>query len=254
MSNLSDKPPGKTYVRLNKAIADSGYCARRKADELIVAGQVCVNGKLVKTLGEKVCLAQDTITIDGRLLPQEAKVYLLFHKPVGFLTSREGTRNQRTIYTLLPQRFQSVDPAGRLDYESSGALILSNDGDFIHQVTHPRFHWEKQYAVKLNKPLSKEHVKRLEAGVFLKKEGKRAKMLSVKPDPNFPLTYNVVLVTGYNRQIRRSLEALGYTVEGLHRHAIGLVSLGAVMPGSFRKLTRQEWKGFYMETEKTPES
>lgn len=227
-------------IRLNKAIADSGYCARRKADELIAAGKVKVNGQAVTEMGTKVDSTTDKITVQGKPLPKAEKYYLLFHKPAGYVTSRRGGKTQKTIYELLPKEYQAADPAGRLDQDSSGALILSSDGDFLFKVTHPSFHVPKLYEIVLNHPLTPADIKRLQTGIRLMPEDKVAKMSKVLADEKNPYRYRVELLTGYNRQIRRSLKEIGHRVQVLHRVAFGPIGLGKLPEGETRLLTEAE--------------
>lgn len=227
-------------IRLNKAIADSGYCARRKADALIAGGKVQVNGQTVTEMGTKIDPTTDAITILGKPLPKGEKQYLLFHKPTGYVTSRKAGRTQKSIYEILPESYRAVDPAGRLDQDSSGALILSSDGDFLFRITHPRFHLPKLYEITLNKPLQPEDIQSLQTGVKLMPENKLARMSKVLPDSQNPLRYRVELITGYNRQIRRSLAELGYQVKTLHRLSFGPIWLGELASGSTRALTEAE--------------
>src|SRR5690606_4303900 len=130
--------------------------------------------------------------------------------------------------------YQSVDPAGRLDQDSSGALVLSNDGDFLFKITHPRFHVPKRYAVTLHKVLQPADLQALKRGIVLMPENKRAQMADIQPDPRNPKRYKIELITGYNRQIRRSLEVLGYRVEDLHRLAFGPATLRNLEIGGIR--------------------
>lgn len=226
-------------IRLNKHIADSGLCARRKADELIGAGRVQVNGVPVRELGTRINPQSDRVTVDGQPLPSSERFYLAFHKPAGYVTSRRGGRNQKTFYELLPAAYRSGDPAGRLDQETSGLLILSNDGAFIHRVSHPRYHQPKVYEVSLDHPLQAEDQAALEAGVLLTPEQKWARMHEVQPLA-LPAAYRVTLITGYNRQIRRSFALRGYRVRALKRLAFGPVRLGDLPPGEARPLTEAE--------------
>lgn len=230
----------RTSVRLNKAIADTGYCARRKADELISAGRVQVNGQTITEMGTRVEPAQDVITVNGLSLKQAEKTYLLFHKPTGFVTSRRGGRTGQSIYALIPTEHRSVDPAGRLDQESSGALLLTNDGDFLFQITHPRFHLPKLYEITLDRPLIPEEIEQLLTGIQLTPENKLARMSRVIPDPNDPCRYQVELITGYNRQIRRSLTEMRARVLTLHRLSFGPIQLGDLVSGQIRPLTPEE--------------
>lgn len=227
-------------IRLNKAIADSGLCARRKADELIEAHRVQVNGEPVSELGHKIDPEQDVITVDGHPLPSLNKVYLVFHKPAGVVTSRKTGRNQQSIYTLLPPEVQHADPAGRLDQDSSGLLILSSDGDFLNRITHPRYHLPKTYQVTLHRSLENEHRQQLKDGVMLEPEHKLARMAAIRSLPRKANTYEITLITGYNRQIRRSFELLGYKVKTLHRISFGPITLGDLPLKALRPLTPTE--------------
>lgn len=237
-------PTDKT-VRINKAIADSGYCARRKADELVAQGRVRVNGNPVREAGLKVDPTHDAITVDGQALPKTAPVYLALHKPVGYVTTRrpQGKR-QRSVYDLLPPSCHSADPAGRLDEDSSGLLIFSGDGDFLHRLTHPRFHWPKVYEIRLNHPLSPSAVRQLMKGVPLQPEDRIARMTDIQVDADDPVRYQVTLTTGYNRQIRRTVEAVGYRVLTLERISFGPLSLDGLQPGLFRMLNDEEKNRF----------
>ena len=226
-------------VRLNKRIADSGLCARRKADELIDAKRVMLNGKLVTELGIKV-LPSDKILVDGKPLPQATGQTVAFHKPIGIVTSRKAGRNQKSLYSLLPPELQSCDPAGRLDQESSGLIIMSGDGDLIQRITHPRYHLSKLYEISTDKPLTRADQNRLLQGVMLEPEEKLARMTAIEPIRGSVGRYRVTLVTGYNRQIRRSLNALGYRVNTLSRVQFGPIMLGGLKPGEWRALSPRE--------------
>lgn len=241
MSNDAPRAP----LRINKAIADSGYCARRKADELVAQGRVCVNGETVREAGLKIDPATDVVTIDGKALPRSKPVYLALHKPVGYVTTRRPQGNrQKSVYALLPSACQSADPAGRLDEDSSGLLIFSSDGDFLHRLTHPRFHWPKVYEIRLNRPLSADAVQQLLDGVPLQPESRIAKMSDIQPDAHQPAQYRVTLLTGYNRQIRRTVEAVGCRVISLQRLSFGPLSLDGLPIGSFRMLSDEEKSRF----------
>lgn len=236
------KPPAEppAGVRLNKVIADSGYCARRKADELILTGRVQVNGQTVQVLGQRINPETDHVTVDGKPLPKAIKRYGLFHKSRGYVTSRKAGKSQKTIYTLLPEEWQAADPAGRLDQDSSGLLILSTDGDFLHRIMHPSFHWPKVYEVQLSKPLPREGMQRLKEGILLEPEHKWARMEEITPIKHAPNTYRMTLVTGYNRQIRRSVEAVGNAVLLLKRVSFGSAQLGELPEGHIRQLQPAE--------------
>lgn len=227
-------------VRLNKFMADAGHCARRKADALIAAGHVQVNGETVTEMGHKVNPDTDQVSVDGKPLTLAKKYYMAFHKPAGIVTSRRGGRNQKTLYHILPPAFQSLDPAGRLDLDSSGLLILSNDGDFINRITHPRYHQPKLYRIELDRSLERKDLATLKAGVRLLPENKLARMSEIRPLSSDNRRLQVTLITGYNRQIRRSLAALGYSVRTLERLAFGPIPLGDLPSGQLRPLTAAE--------------
>lgn len=234
-------PPKSETVRLNKLIADSGLCSRRKADERITAGRVSVNGKTITELGTQVDPGTDRVRVDGKPLPMvEKNLYLVFHKPRGVVTTRSDERGRKTIYDWLPENYHAANPAGRLDRNTSGVLILSSDGDFLHHITHPSFHVPKTYRVEVDRTMAEKDIRQLLAGVELKPEDKPAHVKSVvQLDPT---TYELVLITGLNRQIRRSLKQLGYTVKKLKRTAFGNIRLGRLKPGEVRPLTRREKK------------
>jgi len=234
----SSMTPPMNEVRLNKWIADSGLCSRRQADALIEAGQVLVNGQLAQ-VGQVIRPIADKVTVDGRLVkPLGRKTYLLFHKPVGVVTTRSDERQRQTIYDCLPEKWHGLDPVGRLDKESSGALILTDDGDFLYQLTHPKFQTPKIYRVTVDKPITEKALDLLQKGILFEPEGKIAKIAALTVVG--PLTLEVVLTTGLNRQIRRMFEAVGYAVKRLKRTGYGDIRLKSLPPGQSRFLTKTE--------------
>lgn len=218
-------------IRLNKLIADSGICSRRTADQWIAQGRVTVNMEPITTVGTQVSL-RDIVLVDGNPLPHKPPVYVLFHKPVGLITTKSDNKGRDTIYDVLPKKYHHCDPAGRLDRQSSGALILSNDGEFIHKISHPSFPLDKVYRVRVDEPFKKSDKKRLKEGVLLEPENKLAKVKECQMVDEFTLT--LTLRTGYNRQIRRTLAALGYTVTTLRRLAVGPIELTKLAVGKCR--------------------
>jgi pseudouridine synthase len=237
-------------VRLNKWIADSGLCSRREADRLIEAGAVRVNGNPVTQLGSQIDPERDVVHVQGQKIQASVKVYLLFHKPKDCITTRSDEKGRQTIYDFIPPKWRSVDPAGRLDRHSTGALILSNDGDFLYQLTHPRFHLPKVYRVTVDRPVGEAALEALCQGVILQPEQKLARAESVEQEA--PGILRMTLVTGYNRQIRRSLEALGYEVMALKRLSIGPIRLGDLKPGEIRPLTPAELRQLHAPTKIPP--
>jgi 23S rRNA pseudouridine2605 synthase len=232
-------------ARLNKVIADSGLCSRREADRMIEAGLVKVNGRLTNLLGTQVHLEKDLILVKGKPLPQQRKSYIALNKPSGIITTRSDENGRKTIYDILPPELQAVDPAGRLDKDTSGLLILSNDGDFIHAISHLSLQakqpLEKRYRVLIDKPLNPKDHRTLLNGILLMPENKMAKMNRVQSVPNPDratkgYTLEIGLLTGMNRQIRRSFSALGYQILKLKRVAFGPITLGNLKPGEHRVL------------------
>lgn len=238
-------------IRLNKLIADSGLCSRRQADELIAGGHVKV-GPLIAIQGMPVAESDiAAVRVNGKPLPVSTKRYLVFHKPTGIITTRKDEKQRETIYDRLPEIYRDLDPVGRLDRESSGLLLLSNDGDFLHRLMHPSHKVEKTYRVTLNKALKKAHAKTLLEGLTLLPEGKLAKVhrLDVTNDPH---SYLVVLLTGYNRQIRRSFAQVGYEVTKLKRVGFGPIRLGQLPIGQYRELSPLERRRLGLGDPATP--
>lgn len=229
-------------LRLNRLIALMGSYSRRAADELIKAGKVTVNGKRITEPGLQVEPKGARIHVNGKLLQLEKfrLRYVLFHKPSGCITTRSDEQGRKTIYDYLPSEFKAYDPAGRLDRKSTGLLLLSNDGDLLHQLTHPSSEIDKVYRVDLEKPISNPDAlaNALLEGVFFEEEGKLAKVEEVLQLG--PSTLELCLHTGYNRQIRRMLEQLGYPVLRLKRISVGSLTLSGLKPGDHRFLKTTE--------------
>lgn len=217
--------------RLNKAIAETGFCSRREADKIIEEGRVAVNGESVG-LGVKVS-ENDSIAVDGRLITKEvSNIYLIFNKPTG-VTCTTDTRIKGNIISYLnyPER---IFPIGRLDKPSEGLIFLTNDGDIVNKILRARNNHEKEYIVKVNKRITPEFIKRMGGGIpILDTVTKKCKVEKVD---NF--TFKIILTQGLNRQIRRMCEYLGYEVEALKRTRIMNVKLGNLKPGRFDPLQR----------------
>ncbi|NQU18226.1 MAG: rRNA pseudouridine synthase [Candidatus Saganbacteria bacterium] len=215
-------------LRLQKYIAQSGICSRRRAEEFISQGKISVNGKVITQMGTKVDPEKDLIRISGRLVKnQEKKVYIVLHKPKGFETT--ATKKKRTVYDLvkIPER---VFPVGRLDKDSSGLLILTNDGEYANRMMHPRYEHEKEYVVDIVRPLKQDEIKKLCRGVFvLDKKSSPAKIKVISPKK-----ISMIIHEGMNRQIRRMLEVVGNRVVDLKRVRIERIRLGSLPPGEWK--------------------
>ena len=218
-------------VRLNKFLAERLGVSRREADELIAAGKVTVDGKAA-ILGTRID-SQSRIFYNNQEIPFETKyLYLAFHKPVGYVCSRRAQGSAPTIYDLLPPEYRKLKTVGRLDKESSGLILLTNDGDFAFQMTHPKFRKTKLYEVELDRPLEPLHQQMIsDYGVMLDDGPSQFKV--IKDD--VPGHYIVTLSEGRNRQIRRTFAALGYRVTKLHRTNFGKYELGPLKPGDYKE-------------------
>lgn len=217
-------------MRINKFVALASGLSRRAADQAIEKDRVRVNNQRAD-LGTEIAMG-DTVTLDGAKLHLPThRTVLMLNKPTGFVSSRLGQGSQ-TIYDLLPEKFHSLKPVGRLDKESSGLLLLTDDGDLAYQLTHPRYAKAKIYIVKLDKPLSLNHQKKLnESGVVLEDGVSRLLLTPVSVDAN---QWQVTLYEGRNRQIRRTFAALGYEVQQLHRLSFGPYQLGELSKGDYQ--------------------
>jgi 23S rRNA pseudouridine2605 synthase len=208
-------------MRINKYIAENSELSRRKADEAIKNGRVKINGNLAR-LGDTVS-SNDELTIDGNIVKVENKkiVTILLNKPVGYVCSKDG-QGSKTVYDLLPEEYKELNIAGRLDKDSSGLVVMTNDGILLNELTHPSNNKEKIYEVEIDSELSAYEQSQLKNGVDIGDD----RPSSFKEVENIgPKTYKVVLEEGRNRQIRRSFEALGFKVTGLKRIKIGKYEL-----------------------------
>ena len=229
---MTERQPITNPMRLNKFVALSLGVSRRKADELIKQGQILVNGDCA-VLGRQISQS-DTILHNSRELQIQPKKLILLHKPVGYLCSRASQGGIPTIYELLPKSLHHLKPVGRLDKDSSGLILLTNDGDFAHQMTHPSFHKIKRYLVTLDQPLQPLHRQMInDFGVQLP-DGPSRLTLERQHDGD-DRRWIIQMSEGRNRQIRRTFAALGYTVTKLHRTDFGNYSLGGMKRGEFQE-------------------
>lgn len=230
--------------RLQKYLANSGIASRRKAEEYILAGKVKVNGEVVAELGTKVNLDKDVIEFEGkRVNNDKKKVYVLLNKPIDYVTTVKDQFNRNTVVDLVKNAGNNLLPVGRLDMYTSGALILTNDGDFIFHVTHPKHEVEKTYTVTLRGKVTNEDVESLRQGVIIDEEYKTkpAKVRIMKTDEEKNLSrLEIVIHEGKNRQVRKMCEAIGKKVIALHRSKIGNIDVKDLKIGQWRYLTKKE--------------
>jgi len=219
-------------IRLNKHLALILGVSRREADQLIEQGRVSVAGT-VATLGGRF-LPGDSITVDGKPLATSTSYrYVLFNKPVGYVCSRRAQGETPTIYAILPKEFHALKPVGRLDKDSSGLILLSNDGDFTFRMTHPKFAKVKVYEVRLDRELEPLHQQMIsDYGVQL--EDGTSKLALARRSDTSRKEWQVTMREGRNRQIRRTFAALGYEVKALHRTNFGNYSLDDMKPGEYK--------------------
>ena len=229
--------------RLQKVIARSGVTSRRKAEALIEEGKITVNGAVVKTLGTKV-RPSDRIEVEGIPLENPDKVYILFHKPTKVITSVSDDKGRTVVTDFFPQLEERVFPVGRLDYDTSGLLLLTNDGEFANQMTHPRYKVKKKYVAKLKGYLLREQVRQLEKGIMLE-DGKTApaivKVKSQDREKNSTLV-EITISEGRNRQVRRMFSHFGHEVVKLSRVEYGPLNLKGLNAGDARELSPHEVK------------
>ena len=231
--------------RIQKIIANSGYASRRKAEELIKQGRVTVNGEIVRELGQKASYA-DTIMIDGEALKKEDKEYILLYKPRDVVTTSSDDKHRKTVIDLVetPKR---VYPVGRLDYDTSGVLLLTNDGELTNLLTHPSSNIEKVYLVKIDEAVNPHVLKKLETRVII--DGKKTapakvKVKKIDKKKNKSLIY-LTIHEGRNHQVKKMFEAIGYKVAKLKREKFAGLDLHSLKSGEWRRLSVHEVKVLY---------
>lgn len=234
--------------RLQKVIANRGYCSRRKAEELILQGKVRVNGEIIDTLGTKVN-EKDEIVVEGNMLSKEQKEYYLLYKPRGIITSTKDEKNRKTVVDLIPTTTR-IYPVGRLDYDTSGILLLTNDGELTNALIHPKNEVDKVYIAKIKGFVSSNTLKQLSNGVVIdgKKTSKgKAKLKRFDKKTNTSIV-ELTIHEGRNHQVKKMFEVLGYQVLKLKREQIGFLNLLGLKPGEYRRLSPKEVKILYNDT------
>lgn len=231
--------------RLQKIIALSGYTSRRKAEDLIKAGKVMVNGKVVRELGTKANFSDD-ILIDGKKIEREEKEYYIFNKPRGVITSTSDDKGRKVVTDYFETN-KRLYPVGRLDYDTTGLLILTNDGELANLIMHPRNEIEKQYIAKLEGIIKGEEINKLKNGIVLdgtKCIPKRVKLREFDKKTNTSIV-EIVICEGKNHEVKRLFESVSFNVLKLKRERIGFLTLGKLKSGEYRKLNPKEVKQLY---------
>lgn len=233
----------KVLERLQKVIAQAGITSRRKAEELIVSGKVYVNGKKVTQLGTKVDLKHDEVVVDGVPLEREEPVYYLFYKPTGVISSVVDEHQRKVVVDFI-ETDKRIFPVGRLDYDTSGLLLLTNDGEFANLLMHPRSRIYKTYVAKVEGLVLRENLKKLEKGIMLD-DGKTApaKVKLLRSDKRKGSSIiQISIYEGRNRQVRRMFEAIGHPVLKLKRESYAFLHLKGLNAGEYRELKPHEVK------------
>ncbi len=222
-------------VRLNKYIASSGLCSRRDADELIVQGKVSINGKKVTELGYLV-QPNDKVFVDKKLIRPVKHEYYRFYKPAGYITTSDDEKGRKTIYDLLPETMFHLKPVGRLDKDSTGLLILTNDGDLINELTHPSVKVPKVYLVSVYGKVHPHQLEQLANGVEIEKGKMAYADITVLEIDNKHTTMQITLYQGLNRQIRKMFEYIGFEVKSLKRIQHANINLDGLKRGEFKPI------------------
>jgi len=230
-----------TTVRLNKYLAECGVCSRREADVLIEAGKVTVNGRKAEH-GMRVSGADEVICNGKTLKSRNEKVVLAYYKPLGVTCTEKDRFADKTLKDAFDYPIR-VTYAGRLDKETEGLLLMTNDGDLIQRLMRGTEHHEKEYVVKVTKELTPDFKEKMEAGVFLSELNRRTKPCKIEVLGKY--TFKIILTQGLNRQIRRMCQELGYKVNALQRIRVANITLGKLRPGTFRRVSGEELQELY---------
>lgn len=227
-------------VRLQKFLAESGVASRRKSEELIESGKVKVNGH-VASIGDKVNPKKDTVTVNGKkIVKQKDNTYIVLHKPRGFITTMSDEMDRKCVAELIKDVKVRVFPVGRLDRDSEGMLIFTNDGEFANALTHPTKHVPKTYRVTVRPSISEEQLTALTEGIIIDDRKTAPAEVHVVTKEENRVVLEIILYEGRNRQIRKMCEEVGLEVARLKRTAIGSIKLGMLKQGAWRHLTDDE--------------
>lgn len=228
--------------RLQKVMAHAGVASRRKSEEIIKQGRVKVNGEIVTEMGIKVEPEVDEIEVDGNIISKEKKVYLLLYKPLGYVTTADDPRGRKTVLDLIDDVKQRIYPVGRLDYNTSGLLLLTNDGQLTYVLTHPSYEIEKTYLVEAKGYVDDNKLEKLEKGIKLSDGITAPARIELKDRDSFITKFTLTIHEGRNRQVRRMCKKVSNPVKSLQRIKFANLSLKGLEPGDYRELTTKELK------------
>ncbi len=232
-------------VTLQRALSKLGFCSRSEALKYIQSGKVAVNGLIVTNSHQWINIVDDSITVDGKPIEKKTFLYVLFNKPKGVITTKSDELGRKTIYNVLPDQFHHLKPVGRLDKDTSGLLLLTNDHRFAERITNPDSHIRKVYEVVTKKIMKKEQFQQLKRGVTITVDGKQhwsQPMTVTMPESD---VLHITLDEGKNRQVRKMLECVGAEVKSLRRIAIGGLGLGQLKEGCWRYLTEKDFEKLF---------
>ncbi len=227
-------------MRIQKFLSRAGVASRRKAEAMVLEGRVRVNGTVVTELGTKVETSRDRVEVDGTPVRLPDTLWIRFHKPAGVLCTAEDTHGRRTIYDLLPREHSSLRYVGRLDLDTEGLLLLTNDGDVANRLQHPRYQVEREYDVSVHGVPSKEDITRLRGGVMLDDGLARPVRLEVGAPAEDSGNLTLVMAEGRKREVRRLMYAVGYPIVSLRRVRFGPVELGDLAVGEWEPLSSKD--------------
>jgi 23S rRNA pseudouridine2605 synthase len=232
--------------RLQKVMAELGVASRRKCEELILQGKVSVDGQIITELGTKVDKQSSVILVDGiRITNEIKKVYLLLNKPIGYITSAKDQYDRPTVMDLISESKVRLYPVGRLDYDTEGLLILTNDGDLTFKITHPSHNVTKTYTALVSGAVQEEAIEIFNEGVLIEDYKTSPAKLEILKYINNDTLVNITIHEGKNRQVRKMCEAIGHSVLRLKRISIGSLKLGDLSTGHYRHLNKEEIKYLY---------
>lgn len=226
-------------MRLQKYLAHCGVASRRKSEELIQQGLITVNGKVITAMGYKVKIEKDEVAFQGKIVvPEEQRLYIILNKPEGVITSSDDQFNRTTVIDFVDTDYR-IYPVGRLDYDTSGLIILTNDGEFANQMMHPKYKIPKTYHALVDGTPSKMEMEAFEKGLLIDGAYTYPASIKVLKDDVFSLL-EIIISEGKNRQIRKMCDAIGHPVRQLKRVAIGNILLDSLKEGEWRNLTKAE--------------
>ncbi len=239
-------------MRINKYIASSGFCSRRKADEYVLSGAVKVNGTVITTLGFEI-RKRDKVTINDKLIRVDRLDYYKFYKPTGYITTKQDEKGRKTIYDIIPKELRHLNPVGRLDKDSSGLIIMTNDGNLAYELTHPSIKVAKTYLVRVEGVLADTQLKKLSEGIEIE-QGKVAYCdYSIIEQTKTETFFEIVLYQGLNRQIRKMFEFLGHPVISLKRIRHANIELTGLKKGQIKPIKPRQIKELKLYLDKIKE-